>query len=314
MNPDCPQFHRVVGCDVAKQSVTLHDLASGRTVTVANEPEALGQALAGFRGHDLAVCEATGGYEDVLLGVLHGLSIPAHRGHGTLISAFARSFGLAKTDRIDARVLALYGRERGPRLARWRPVDDDSLQLVALVRRRMDLVELRKAERTRARAPRVATIAASLARSLAFLDAEIADLDARIEACVAASSRLEARSRVLRTLPGVGETIAAALLALIPELGTLDRRRAASLAAVAPHPRDSGTIRKHRTTSGGRRELKPMLFLAALTAVRGHNVVADFYRRLLEAGKPKRLALTAVMRKIVVIANARLAQIETQLT
>ncbi|MDN2582051.1 IS110 family transposase, partial [Aquibium sp. ELW1220] len=101
---DCPQFHRVVGCDVAKHSVTLHDLASGRTFTVDNEPEALGQALAEFRGHDLAVCEATGGYEDVLLGVLNGLSIPAHRGHGTQISAYARSFGLAKTDRIDARV------------------------------------------------------------------------------------------------------------------------------------------------------------------------------------------------------------------
>jgi len=314
MNHDCPQFHRVVGCDVAKHSVTLHDLASGRTFTVDNEPEALGQALAAFRGHDLAVCEATGGHEDVLLGVLHGLSIPAHRGHGTQISAYARSFGLAKTDRIDARVLALYGRERGPRLARWRPVDEDSLQLVALVRRRMDLVELRKAERTRAGGPRAAAVAASLTRSLAFLDAEIAELDDRIRDCVTASSRLEARSRVLRDLPGVGDTIAAGLLALMPELGTLDRRRAASLAAVAPHPRDSGTIRKHRTTSGGRRELRPMLFLAALTAVRGKNVLADFYRRLVEAGKPKRLALTAVMRKIVVIANARLAQLEAQLT
>ncbi len=314
MNPDCPQIHRVVGCDVAKHSVTLHDLVSGRTITIANEPEALSQALAAFRAHELAVCEATGGYEDVLLGVLHGLSIPVHRGHGTLISAYARSFGLAKTDRIDARVLALYGRERGPRLARWRPVDDESRQLVALVRRRMDLVELRKAERTRAKGPRAAFVAASVARSLAFLDAEIADLDGQIQACVTASSRLEARGRVLRGLPGVGDTIAAGLLALIPELGTLDRRRAASLAAVAPHPRDSGTIRKHRTTSGGRRELKPMLFLAALTAVRGNNPLADFYRRLLEAGKPKRLALTAVMRKIIVIANARLAQLEPQLT
>lgn len=314
MYPDCPQIHRVVGIDVAKHTVTIHDLATGRAFTVANTANALLEVLEPLRDRDLAVCEATGGHEDLLLGLLHGLSIPVHRGHGSRISAFARSFGLAKTDRIDARTLALYGRERGAGLARWRPADEAGLELVALVRRRIDLVELRKRERTRARGPRAGTILGSVSRTIAFLDAEIAELEHRIEAVIASCPRLRARHAALRSIPGVGPVVASGVLAIIPELGMLDRRAAASLAAVAPHPRDSGTIRKRRITSGGRRELRPILFIAALTATRGENFLASFFRNLIQNGKPKLLALTAVMRKLVVIANARLREVEQKLT
>lgn len=313
MKSDCPQIHRVLGLDVAKDSVTLHDLASGRSWTVANTVAALEQALSPC-DWELAVCEATGGHEDLLLSVLHGLSIPVHRGHGAKISSFARSFGPAKTDRIDARVLAIYGRERGAKLPLWRPVDVESLNLVALVRRRSDLVELRKIEKTRAKGPRAAAIAGSVARAIAFLDEEIAELDTAIQASIGTCARLRARRDVLVAMPGIGPTIAATLLALIPELGTLDRRAAASLAGVAPHPRDSGTIRKRRITRAGRRELRPTLFLAALTAVRGNNPFADFCKRLIQNGKAKLVAITAVMRKIIVVANARLAELNPQLT
>lgn len=313
MKPDHPQIHRVLGLDVAKDSVTLHDLATGRNWTVANTVAALEQALSSC-ACELAVCEATGGHEDLLLSVLHALSIPVHRGHGAKISSFARSFGPAKTDRIDARVLAIYGRERGAKLALWRPVDEDSLNLVTLVRRRANLVELRKVEKTRAEGPRAAAIAGSVARAIAFFDGEIAELDSRIKASIGASARLRARRDVLVAMPGIGPVVAATLLALIPELGTLDRRAAASLAGVAPHPRDSGTIHKRRTTRAGRRELRPTLFLAALAAVRGKNPFADFCKRLIQNGKAKMTALTAVMRKIIVVANARLAELNPQLT
>lgn len=306
----------VLGLDVAQHSVTLHDLASGRTLTVANTHAALTAALRPFRDHQLAVCEATGGHEAVLLGVLFDLAIPAHRADGGRISAFARSLHMAKTDRLDARTLAIYGRERGAGLARWAPPAAYQQELTALVRRRAELVETRKSERTRAKAPGIKApgakaIAASLERALAFLNEEIHRLEAAIAELIATTPELARRNQVLRGLPGIGSTVAATLLALLPEMGHLCRRKAAALAGVAPHPDQTGTTRNRGHTKGGRRPLRSVLFIAALAAVRGDNRFASFYTRLLANGKSKRLALVAVIRKLVVIANARLAEIHT---
>jgi transposase len=301
----------VLGLDVAQDSVTLYDLVSGRTLTVANSHATLTAALLPFQGHQLAVCEATGGHEAVLLSVLLEIGVPAHRADGGKISAFARSLQWAKTDRLDARTLALYGRERGATLRRWTPPAADQQELTALVRRRADLVTARKAERTRAKAPGAKAVAASLARMLAFLDGEIKQLEARIANLIAATPELARRNQVLVNLPGVGPTVAASLLALLPEMGQLSRRKAAALAGVAPHPDQTGTTRNRGRTRGGRRELRPVLFIAALTAVRGDNRFAKFYNHLLAKGKAKRLALLAVMRKLVVIANARLSELNT---
>lgn len=298
----------VLGLDVAQESVTLHDLASGQTLTVANSHAALTAALEPFGERQLAVCEATGGHEAVLLCVLRELAIPAHRADGGRISAFARSLHMAKTDRLDARTLALYGRERGATLPRWSPPDPCLRQLTALVRRRADLVAARKVERTRARAPGAAAVAGSLTRTLAFLDTEIGDIETAINDLIAQTPELTRRRAVLVRMPGIGNTIAATLIALMPEMGHISRRQAAALAGVAPHPDQTGTTRNKARTKGGRRDIRPLLFIAALTAVRGQNTFATFYNRLRAAGKPKRLALLAVMRKITVVANARLAQ------
>jgi transposase len=301
------RIESVIGLDVAKETVTLHDGQTGATLTVENTLEALLEVLSPLKDRALAVLEATGGYEDHLLAALVSLAIPAHRGDGGKISAFARSLGRAKTDAIDARMLALYGAERGKTLSRHAPAPDNQAKLVALVRRRIDLVEARKIERTRAKAPRAALADGSFARAIAFLEGEIAWVDAAIKALIDGDDGLKLRKATLETIPGVAHVTAAALVALMPELGGVTRRRAASLAAVAPHPRDSGTTRLRRKTTGGRRNLRPILFIAALTAVRGHNKLAAFFRKLVNAGKPKRLALVAVMRKMIVIANARLA-------
>lgn len=302
----------VLGLDVAQDSVTLHDLASRQTLTVANTDAALTAALLPFRDRQLAVCEATGGHEAVLLAVLLELGIPAHRADGGKINAFARSLHLAKTDRLDARTLALYGRERGATLPLWTPPAAHQLELTALVRRRADLVATRKAERTRAKAPGAAAVAGSLARSLAFLDSEIKDLETALANLIAATPELTQRKTTLISIPGVGGIVATSMLALMPELGQISRRQAASLAGVAPHPDQTGTTRNRGRTKGGRRVLRPVLFIAALTAVRGDNQLSQFYKCLLAAGKSKRLALVAVMRKIVVIANARLKELYTQ--
>jgi len=305
-----PVSETVLGLDVAQDTITFHDLITRQTLTIANTHEALREALSPFAGTcRLAVCEATGGHEAVLLGVLWELSIPAHRADGARINAFARSIHIAKTDRLDARILALYAHERGANLARWTPLPQHQQQLTTLVRRRTEMVEMRKAERTRAKGPTAQepSMAASLKRSLRFFDAEIQALEKAIAALIACTRQISQRYRVLQELPGVGPTVAATLLALMPEIGSLSRRQAAALAGVAPHPNQTGTTRNRARMQGGRRQLRPVLFIAALTAIRGDNSFAEFYRRLIKAGKPKRLAIVAVTRKIVVVANARLA-------
>ena len=299
----------IIGIDVASATVAIYDQITNTHCSVANQLDALVQALTPLRGRALVVCEATGGYEDQLLVALHSLGIPVHRADGRRLNAYARSIGPAKTDRIDAQMLARYGLERFDRLARYSPAGQAQASLVALVRRRIELIETRKIERTRAKAPRAHLVAHSIHALIGVLDQQIESIDAQIQALLSKAADLEKRRSTLQTIPGVGQQTAIALLALMPELGTLSRRQAASLAAVAPHPRDSGTSNAPRRTSGGRRSLRPILFIAALSATRGTNPLASFYRRLITNGKAKKTAIVAVMRKIVVIANARLAQL-----
>jgi transposase len=300
-----PQIQSVLGLDVAQDSVTVHDSGTGRTVTVPNEAAALRALLATVPACRLAVCEATGGHEDVVLAVLDELGLPAHRADAAKVKAYIGSFGKrAKTDAIDARWLARYGLDRGARLPRWTPPAAAQQTLKALVARRADLVAMRVQEKNRLQAP----------RTRADLTRRIATLDAAIEACLNADRRLAARAATLRTVPGIGPVLAATLQAIMPELGRLNRRQAASLAGCAPHPRQSGTRNAYRATRGGRRQLRPLLFVAALVAARPQSPLATTYQALINAGKAKRLALTAIMRKIIVIANARLRDPQIQLT
>lgn len=305
----------VLGLDVGKTTITLHDTRCGRTEVVRNDRGHLLEVLQRFHGHDLAVCEATGGYEDTLLTVLACLAIPAHRADAAKVKAFLRSHGtLAKTDAIDARALARYGHDRADRLVRWTPAQADRDELAVLVERRQDLVAYRAAEKNRLQAPRAAAVAQDIADHIDNLTLRIRTIEKRITQLIADSRLLQATARTLQEIPGIGPTIAAILLAGLPELGHMNRRQAASLAGLAPHPRDSGAARGHRTTRGGRRLLRRPLFLAALTAIRKPGRFADAYNRLLQNGKPKRLALIAIARKIVVIANAKVRDIPQQLT
>ena len=313
-----PQIQSVLGLDVAQDSVTVHDSGTGRTVTVPNEAAALRALLATVPACRLAVCEATGGHEDVVLAVLDELGLPAHRADAAKVKAYIGSFGKrAKTDAIDARWLARYGLDRDARLPRWTPPAAAQQTLKALVARRADLVAMRVQEKNRLQAPRTradALAGADIADHVADLTRRIATLDAAIEACLNADRRLAARAATLRTVPGIGPVLAATLQAIMPELGRLNRRQAASLAGCAPHPRQSGPRNAYRATRGGRRQLRPLLFVAALVAARPQSPLATTYQALINAGKAKRLALTAIMRKIIVIANARLRDAQIQLT
>ncbi|WP_428423744.1 IS110 family transposase [Pararhizobium sp.] len=309
MMTDDDKIQSVLGLDVSCDSVTLFDSLTGHPLTIGNTRDALHSALQAYGGRTdiLAVCEATGGYEDQVLAVLMALGISAHRADAAKVKAYIRSFGKrAKTDAIDARWLAQYGLDRSQTLVRWQPPQASQSQVRLLSARRTDLVAMRVQEKNRLKAPRSAMIAADIEDHIAELDRRIALIEAQIETLIRDDTGLRRREKALRSVPGIGATIAALLIAAMPELGSINRRQAASLAGCAPHPRDSGKLNGYRAVCGGRRHLRPALFIAALTAIRGDNPLATAYKAFLSAGKPKRLALGAIMRKIITIANARI--------
>lgn len=297
---------RFIGCDVGKDAVVVFDAVAGYR-QIANTPDALDRLAATLPTGCLVVCEATGGYEAALLDAVTRAGHAAHRADARRVKAFVRSLGtLAKTDALDARALARYGQERHDRLDRWRPRDATRQLLATLVATRSDIVRARTACTNRLKAPGAGLVADELRTLAQAHDHAIAGLDARIAALLAATTALARAAATLRTIPGIGATTAAALLALLPELGTLDRRRIASLAGLAPHPRQSGAADHYRRTRGGRPEVKRTLFMAALSAVRFDPVLKAFYKRLRDNGKKPLVALTAAMRKLVTIANAKL--------
>lgn len=304
-----------IGCDVGKTVIVVHDLTSAQTRTLPNQPQALADFAAGLAPGCLVVCEATGGWEAALLSALAQAGRPAHRADARKVKAFIRSYGrLAKTDAIDAELLARYGQERHTSLARWQPPAAERIRLAALVATRADLVRDRVAWSNRAKAPTADPVAQTIAAMRATIQAEIDRIDQAIEAVLKSCHPIARIVAELRSITGFGPKTAVALLALMPEIGTLTRRRAASLAGLAPHPNQSGAADRYRPTRGGRPEIKPVLFMAALAAAKHDPSLSVFYKRLVSAGKKPIVALTAVMRKLVVIANARIRDANLKLS
>lgn len=298
---------RFVGCDVGKAHVTVFDSATGQVVDIANRQAALDAFVATLDPQCLVICEATGGYEAPLLDAVIRAGHAIHRADARKVKAFIRSLGtLAKTDAIDARALARYGQERHDRLARWQPRERERDTLHALVATRSDLVRARVACANRLAAPGAEPVVPELRILLESHDQAIASIQAKIDSLIRSSQTLDRTARILQAIPGIGATTAAALIAFMPELGTLDRKQAASLAGLAPHPRQSGISNGYRRTRGGRPEIKRILFMAALSAVRHNQILATFYSRLKNNGKKPIVALVATMRKIITIANAKI--------
>jgi len=298
---------RFIGCDVGKAQIVVFDSASEDVISLPNKAEPLAAFAATLDGNSLVICEATGGYEAVLLDAVVTAGRAVHRADARKVKAFIRSFGtLGKNDAIDARALAQYGRERHDRLIRWSPRERSREQLHLLVTTRREMVQQRVACNNRLQAPRAAGVRDRLRRLLALLDAEIAGIEADINALIHSHETLARANKVLRTIPGIGPVTAFQLIALMPELGTINRRQAAALAGLAPHPRQSGSSEGYRRTRGGRPEIKQCLFMASMAAARKNPTIHAFYQRLIGNGKKPLVALTAVMRKLIVIANARM--------
>ena len=295
-----------VGIDVSKDELVIALTPSGeqwRTPNTAGALGGLGERLA-QAAPALIVLEATGGYETAAVATFGAAGLPVIVVNPRQVREFARATGrLAKTDRVDAQVLALFAERIRPAV---RPLTDEATQdLQALVLRRRQLIDMLTAEKNRlglARKP----IRKSLTTHIAYLERELRGTDAELRDAVASSPLWRATDDLLQSVPGIGPTVALTLLAELPELGLLSRRAIAALVGVAPVARDSGAQRGRRAIAGGRASVRKALFMATLVASRHNGVIRDHYHRLLAAGKPKKLALVACMRKLLVILNAML--------
>lgn len=214
------------------------------------------------------------------------------------------SYGIvAKTDAVDAFGLALYGYERHSKLDLFK--ENPHKKLLKLVQRRNDLKTMLVQEKNRLKAPDQEDFRKSFQTIIKALEAEMKKIDMDIEQLCREHVYFDDLRKVLKTIKGIGDIVATYLIALLPELGTIDRKKIASLAGLAPYANESGKKKGYRSTKGGREDIKPILFLAAMTAARSKSKLGEFYNKLINSGKKKMVALTALMRKILVIANAK---------
>ncbi len=297
-----------IGADVSKTQIDLHDPSNSIASQFKNSPagcRSLIKALRPLEDKVHLICEATGGYQRHMVKACFDADIPITVTNPLRVRDFARATGqLAKTDAIDARILSLYGATFRP--ARTLPKSPVMEKLAAFQTRRKQLIDLHTAEHNRLLETDVPLLRRSLTSIIKALDREIETIDKQLLEIVQSDKELSTKVETLSQTKGVGITTAIALLAAMPELGKLSKRQAAALAGLAPMNRDSGSFRGQRHIRGGRILARNALYMAALVASRHNPVIRDFYARLVAKGKPKKLALTAAMRKLLIHLNSRL--------
>jgi transposase len=294
-----------IGIDVSKARLDVHVLPSGEAFAVARNGEglaALNERL-GRMGVTTVAIEATGGFETVVAASLAGAGLPVAIVNPAQVRAFAQALGKrAKTDPIDAAVIARFVEATRPEL---RPLPDTQTRALAdVVARRRQIVQMIVAERQRQQRATMPRLKRSIERLLAALEKELNEIDQELDTLVRGSSIWRRNEDLLKSVPGIGPIIARTLLAEMPELGTLDRRQIAALAGLAPWTRQSGRWKGKSFIGGGRTAVRAALFLGALTAIRFNPTPRAFRQRLIDAGKPKMVAVVAVARKLLTILNA----------
>lgn len=295
-----------VGIDVSKARVDVAVRPMDNRWEIRNDEAGVRELVSRLKSLEpvLVLLEASGGLELSLVAALAAAALPVVVVNPRQVRDFARATGkLAKTDALDAAVLAHFAEAVRPSV---RPLRDAETQtLTSLVARRHQVMAMLLSEKNRLSAATVA-VRPRIEAHIAWLKRELDDLDEGLRKTLRQSPVWREKDDLLRSVPGVGEQLSFTLLAYLPELGTLDRRQIAALVGVAPFNRDSGTLRGKRTVWGGRSRVRAVLYMGALVASRYNPVIRAFYRRLLAAGKPKKLALTACMRKLLLILNSML--------
>jgi transposase len=294
-----------VGIDVSKERLDVHVNPGGAAWSVANDDDGhrgLASRLAELKP-TLVVMEATGGYQSQVAAELAAHELPVAVVNPRQVRDFAKAIGrLAKTDVIDACVLALFAEAVQPEA---RPPRDEATQeLQAMVLRRRQLVEMRAAEKNRLGSCRVARVRKDIEKTIAWLTRRIKDAEGDIDKRIRQTPMWREREQLLTSASGVGATTARTLLTALPELGTLNRRRIAALVGLAPFNNDSGKMRGKRSIRGGRAEVRTVLYMATVAATRHNPAIAAMYARLVAAGKAKKVALIACARKLLTVLNA----------
>lgn len=293
-----------VGIDIAKAQLDVAVRPGDDVFAVSNDEESVNKLAKrlGKLGAERVVLEASGGLEIAVVAVLAASGLPVVVVNPRQVRDFARATGtLAKSDPIDARILAWFGEALRPEVRALK--DEQTQALEALLKRRRQLIAMLGAEKNRlAMAPKA--IRRDIKSHIRWLERRLKDIDHDLSGAVKDSPLWRVRDDLLQSAPGVGPTLSLSLIASLPELGKLSGRKISALVGVAPFNRDSGTLRGRRCVWGGRAELRAVLYMATLAATRCNPVIQTFYQRLTAQGKPHKVAMTACMRKLLVILNA----------
>jgi transposase len=294
-----------IGIDVAKDTMDIHVLPTGKTFTAANDEKGIKSVTKLVRkiSPKLIVVESTGGYERRIAIALRAEQLPLAVVNPRRVRDFARSLGkLAKTDAIDAFVLALYAEKIRPEV---RPLPSEEEQAIkGLIARRRQLIRMRTAEKNRLKLTPIGTVQESIQLLIDTLDKQITQIENDLDEFINADPELKEKDTLLQSTAGIGPATSRALLADLPELGTVSNKQISSLVGLAPMNRDSGKLRGRRMICGGRACVRNALYMAALTAIRYNARIKNVYERLLTAGKAKKVAIVACMRKLLIILNA----------
>jgi transposase len=300
-----------VGIDVSKNQLDIAVRPAGDTWSMPNDVSGITEVVQGLAQlHPaLVVLEATGGLQMPLAAALATAGLPLAMVNPRQVRDFARAIGrLAKTDRLDAQVLAHFAEAVRP--TPYPLPDAQTQELTALLTRCHQVVEMLTAEKNRLRSARE-LVHRRVQDHICWLEQELADLDDDLERTLRKSPLWREKDNLLRSVPGIGRVVSITLLADLPELGTLSRHQIAALVGVAPLNRDSGRFRGKRLVWGGRARVRAALYMAALTASRYNPIIKAFYHRLCEAGKARKVALTACMRKLLIILNSMVKHRQT---
>lgn len=294
-----------VGIDISKDCLDVHIQPTEETFSLAHDEAGVAELVRRVQGlaPQLVVMEATGGYETTVAAALGSAGLPVAVVNPRQIRDYARATGQrAKTDRLDARVIALFAAAVRPAV---RPLPDEQApHLGEVIARRRQLVDMLGAEINRRRMVRDQRLRERLNAHIAWLEQALREVNDDLRQLVRDSALWRETDDLLRSAPGIGKVTPCTLIADLPELGHLDRRRIAALVGVAPLSRDSGTMRGRRIVSGGRAPVRTVLYMATLSAIRYNPAIAAFYQRLRAGGRPGKVAVVAAMRKLLTILNA----------
>ena len=304
-------FNNFLGCDVAKNKIDIAFHNKNQTFSIQNNVIGIKKFIKEYKfllQDSFVVIDHTGGYEKLLTKMILSHVKAVHISDGRCVKSFIRSFGIrAKTDKIDAKMLALYGQDRHEKLRIYNETDEELINLQKLTQRYSDLSEMQQKEKNRFKAPEYDK--ASCKRSISFFQKEIDKIEHKISELINKNGDLKKKAEACQKIKGVGEKTAFKLLALLPELGMLNRREIAALSGVAPYSFDSGQMQGRRHTRAGRKGVKEVLFMAGLVGTRYDPKLKKFYEELQSRGKAKKVALVACLRKIIIEINWEVKQV-----